>query len=398
MRTRPLVMRIITRLAGGGPPVHAALLNRGIGRHGFDSVLVFGECGPGETDMSYLLRDGDAVERVPSLVPSLSPWRDFLAFLAIFRLVRRYRPDIVHTHTAKAGLLGRIAATLAGCRCIVHTYHGHVLAGYFPSHINRMIQKLEQWLGRLSLALCTVSPQQVRELTEQFAVADERKFRVIPLGIELDRFAGVPVPDFNSPRLTVAWLGRFVPIKNLPLLLKVASICQQRGLAVEFLAAGEGVLRREIEAQASEKRLANVEFLPWQEDVLPVLLRSHLLILTSHREGTPLALIQGMAAGRPFLSTPAGGVVDLGAGVPKLEQDAWWYENGTLCRAEAAAFVDALERVLADRAVLWRQSESARAFAQRNFSDARLSGDMAHLYRELLAPAGIAEKSPLEAS
>ncbi len=384
-RSRPLVMRIITRLAGGGPPVHATLLNRNIDHHGFDSVLVFGNCGPTERNMEYLIEPGDKIERIPDLGASLNPLHDLRALFHLWRLIRRFQPDIVHTHTAKAGVLGRIAAVLGGCSCVVHTYHGHVLEGYFRPWANRLIRLAERTLGRLSTALCTVSQQQAGELSDRFDIAPEDKFRVVPLGLNLEPYLEIPLPNFQQGRLQIGWMGRFVAIKNLKLLREVAELSQIRKLPIDFLIAGDGPERMEFVEQIRARALSNIHLLPWQDRVEPFLSQCHVMILTSHREGTPLALIQGMAAGRPFVSTPAGGTVDLAVGVGRMESRSWWYDNAVLVASDAFAFTDVLERLLADRSLLEGMSLVSRGFARSTFSETRLVSDVAALYTELLA-------------
>lgn len=381
---RPLVMRIITRLAGGGPPVHVSLLNRQLPAHGFDSVLVFGQCGPHEKNMEYLLGPTDVVERVPSLGASPSICGDLKALWALWRLMRRYRPDIVHTHTAKAGFLGRLAALLAGVPLVVHTYHGHVLEGYFSQFVNRIVRFAEMCLGQFSTVLCTVSPQQAEELSERFHVAGREKFRVVPLGMDLSTLSMIE-NRLEPGKLTVGWLGRFVPIKNLPLLLEVVTLAQERSLPVSFLVAGEGSERTWFEEQVKLRQLKNIQMLPWQDEIAPFLSQCHLLMMTSHREGTPLALIQGMAAGRPFVSTPAGGTVDLGVGVCQLHPNFWRYDNAILAAADPRAFVAAFEVLLTQPELLERMSESARRFANETFTETRLAGDVATLYNQLMA-------------
>jgi glycosyltransferase involved in cell wall biosynthesis len=378
-------MRIITRLAGGGPPVHATILNRGLAAHGFDSLLVFGNCAPSEKNMEYLLEPGDRIERIPELGAAPSPFHDLIALYKLWRLIRRQQPDIVHTHTAKAGFLGRIAAFLAGCPRVVHTYHGHVLEGYFSPHVNRAVQLAERSLGALSQALLTVSPQQAEELSSRFAVAPNEKFHVVPLGLNLHPFLELPSPDFAQPVLRLLWLGRFVPIKNLDLLLDLALWLQAKKLPVEITMAGDGPLRADFEDAVRQRGLSNVRLLPWQDDIRPVLASSQLLVMTSHREGTPLSLIQGMAAGRPFVSTAAGGTVDLCTGLPKLDRHSWTYSNAVLVSPSPDAFGSVIASLLADRTRLAAMSSNARRFAASHFSETRLGEDIARLYRTLLA-------------
>lgn len=374
--TRPTVMRIITRLAGGGPPVHVTLLNRRLPEQGMSSVLVYGDCAPTEPNMDYLLSPGDHVFRIPQLGPRVSLWGDLVAFFRLWWLMLRLRPRIVHTHTAKAGFLGRLAALCAGIPNVVHTYHGHVLENYFPPLINRILCAAERLLGRSSQALCTVSPQQAQELSGKFAVAPRDKFHVVPLGLDLTPYLSLPGPDFYQPRLTVLWLGRFVPVKNLPLLLDVAAECQRQQLPLDFALAGEGAERDWVEQQILERNLQHVQLLPWQTDIRPVLSAAHLLILTSHREGTPLSLIQGLAAGRPFLSTAAGGTVDMvGQSAP----------HSFLLAPNANDFVTQLASLLSDRLSLVKQSNLAREFALQHYSEQRLVQDLTNLYQTLLA-------------
>ncbi len=393
--TKPLVLRIITRLAGGGPPMHVTLLNRDLPQQGIESMLVFGDCAATEKNMDYLLAAGDRTERIPELGPHPHPLADFVALWRLWRLMRIHRPAIVHTHTAKAGLLGRLAALFAGVPCIVHTYHGHVLEGYFNPFFNRILQFAERSLGRISHALCTVSAQQAEELSCQFAVASSEKFHIVPLGIDLNPLIALPSPDFSTPRLTLTWLGRFVPIKNLPLLMRIAIQAESNQLPVDFVIAGEGAEREFVEEQIRTKGLNHVRLLPWQDRIEAVLSQSHLLILTSHREGTPLALIQGMAAGRPFVSTPAGGTVDLCLNAKQDEQGITWGENAVLVPPQEDQFLAALQVLLMDRQLLGAMSAASRSFALAHFSGERLVNDLANLYRHLLA-AGQAELEPTE--
>lgn len=382
---RPLVMRIITRLAGGGPPVHATLLNRRIPEFGFDSVLVFGNCAESEKNMEYLLQPGDRIERVSELGAAPSPLHDLWALYKLWRLIRRHRPDIVHTHTAKAGFLGRVAAWLAGCPHVVHTFHGHVLEGYFSPRVNQAVQFAERSLGALSEALLTVSKQQADELSTRFAVAAEEKFHVVPLGLDLSPYLEMRAPNFQEPTLRLLWLGRFVPIKNLQLLLKIAALLQAKSMPVEITLAGEGPLKAEFAASVAELGLTNVNLLPWQDDIRPSIQNAHMLIMTSHREGTPLSLIQGMGAGRPFLSTAAGGTVDLGTGIPRLESSSWWYDNAVMAAANPESFCGVIEKLLQQRAWLERMSRNSREFAASQFSENRLAEDIAQLYSGLIA-------------
>jgi glycosyltransferase involved in cell wall biosynthesis len=386
--SRPRILRIITRLAGGGPPVHVTLLNRCLPQHGMDSLLVYGDCGRDERNMEYLLDDSDRTLHLPELSARVHPLQDLRAFWRLWRLMRRYRPDIVHTHTAKAGMLGRLAAILAGVPCVVHTFHGHVLEGYFSALVSRVIRLVEKALAWGSSRICTVSRQQADELSGRFAVAPADKMEVIPLGLDLTNLLSLPSPDFQAPRWTIGWLGRFVPIKNLQLLLDVATAAAEAHLPIDFVIAGDGAERPWFESEIRRRRLLNTEVLGWQDQVEAVISRCHLLVLTSHREGTPLALIQGMAAGRPFISTAAGGTVDLAMGPARLDKGCRWHENAVLVTAEANQFLEVLRCLLLQPREAALMSVAAREFARRSFTGERLVSDIAHLYGVLLREAG----------
>lgn len=338
--------------------------------------------------MEYLLKDSDQTLHLPELSSRTHPLQDLRALWRLWRLMQQYRPDIVHTHTAKAGVIGRVAAILAGIPCVVHTFHGHVLEGYFSPLVNRAIRWIEKALAWRSARICTVSRQQAEELSGRFAVAPADKVEVIPLGLDLQSLLSLPAPDFQSPRWTIGWLGRFVPIKNLQLLIDVATAAANADLPLDFLIAGDGAERSWFESELRRRRLSHVQVLGWQDEVDAVIARCHLLLLTSHREGTPLALIQGMAAGRPFVSTPAGGTVDLALGPARVERRSRWHENSVLVAAEPAQFLEVLRDLLARPKEAALMSEAAREFAHRSFAGERLVSDMAHLYGVLLRETG----------
>jgi glycosyltransferase involved in cell wall biosynthesis len=364
------VLRILTRLAAGGPPLHSVLLTREMAKLGYETHLAVGECRDGEREMTYLLSEGDPVIRVPGLAAPIAPLRDLWALLRLIVIMRRLRPDIVHTHTAKAGALGRLAARLAGVPVVVHTFHGHVLEGYFPQWINRLIGKLERRLAFLTDRICVLSASQARELSAALDVPVESKFEVVPLGFDLEGF--VNLADPKDP-FTVGWLGRFVPVKNLDLLKCVVEQTLRQAADIRFLIAGEGPEEWKMREVAA-RYPANVTLYPWCEDVRPLIARCHILTLTSRQEGTPVAIVQGMAARRPFVATNAGGIPDLaGEG-----------QRGICCPADArllAGEILGLARNPERRRELGR---NASEYAQAVHSRGRLTQDLDNLYQALL--------------
>ncbi len=248
--------------------------------------------------MSFLLRAGDAVHWVPEMSRSVRPWNDARAMWRLYRLMRAERPLVVHTHTAKAGTLGRIAARLAGVPVVIHTFHGNSLRGYFSPWANCVARGIERMLARVTDCICVIAEQQADEVSGELRIAPRDKFRIVPLGLDLSPFLELPEPRFDSAPFTVAWLGRFVPVKGVPLLAAVIDETLRRTDRIRFLIAGDGEQREVVRDIASRYGAGRVEWLGWQRDVAPVIARAHLLLQTSPNEGTPVARIPGMAAAR----------------------------------------------------------------------------------------------------
>lgn len=379
----PKVLRVVTRLNIGGPSLHVVLLLRELKDYGYSTELVAGACEPSDGDMSYLLNCEDCVHWIPYLSRSVSPWKNFCALIRLWRLMRRERPDIVHTHTAMAGCLGRLAALAAGVPIVVHTFHGNSLHGYFSPWLERTFLQIERFLAKHTDAICVVCDQQLAELSDRFHVAPRGRFRVMPLGLDLKPFLALPMPVVNGGKLRVGWFGRLVPIKNIELLLRIIEATIEKTDAIEFHVAGDGP-DRELVRAASERVGSQLVWHGWKEDITPLVQKCDLLIQTSHNEGTPVALIQGMAAARPFLSTAVGGVVDMVDG-PALRtgNGCSWHSNGILAEPRGDAFADALIELQHRREMIAAMGEKARQFASIKYSKETLIASIDALYREL---------------
>ena len=380
------IVRVLTRLGAGGPPIHSILLTRELSKFGYSSLLVTGSPAGQDGDMSYLLRPDDPVRFIPEMSRSVSPLEDLKALVALYRLLRRERPRIVHTHTAKAGALGRIAARLAGVPVVVHTFHGNVLDGYFSRPVNWAVRQVERMLASLTDAICVLGPQQAAEMADRHRIAPRHKIHVIPLGMELDAFAKLPRPARADGRITAGWLGRFVPIKDIPLLLAAARETLRRTDRVRFLIAGDGPEAGAVKALQEEFGPERFEWLGWRQDVAAVLAECDVLLQTSRNEGTPVALIQGMAAGRPFISTPAGGVVDMISGPARREQDGCrWFDHAILAEPDPAAFASALCALAGNPGEIPSMGARASEFARAGYSLSKLLESLDELYAGLLA-------------
>jgi len=387
----PTIVRVLTRLGAGGPPIHAVLLTRELSQLGYTSTLVTGTRDPQDGDMSYLLRQDDRIHVIPEMARSVSPWRDLRALIALYRFLRRERPQIVHTHTAKAGVLGRIAARLAGVPVVVHTFHGNVLNGYFSRPAAWAIRHVERAMAFVTDGICVLAQQQASEIAVS-RIAPPGKIHIIPLGMDLTRFSEINSlvnlarATRNDGRMTVAWMGRFVAIKDIPLMLAVVRETLRRTDQVRFVVAGDGPEAPAVKALANELGPDRFKWLGWLQNVDSVLADCDVLMQTSRNEGTPVALIQGMAAGRPFVSTAAGGVVDMVSGAVRREQNGGrWFDNAILVEPDPAAFASAFCALAENRSHIAVMGQNATEFALANYSLPALLRSLDELYSGLLA-------------
>jgi glycosyltransferase involved in cell wall biosynthesis len=231
--------------------------------------------------------------------------------------------------------------------------------------------------------LCVLSPQQAAELSTRFRVAPAHKFHVVPLGLELDDYFALRPPADDGP-LTVGWFGRMVPVKNIALLAATIENVLQSDQDIRFVIAGDGPDRSALNG-VFDRYGDHVEWLGWQREILPALARCDVVLQTSRNEGTPVALIQGMAAARPFVSTAVGGVVDMVSGsVERATAGARWYANGVLTESNARTLAEALGTLARDRNLVSRMGLAGRALASRQYRKETLVENVDALYRELL--------------
>jgi glycosyltransferase involved in cell wall biosynthesis len=353
-------------------------------RFGFSSLLAAGRCESDEGDMSYLLQEGDAVCWIPEMSRSVNPIRNLAALIRIWSVLRTERPLIVHTHTAMAGCLGRIAAKAAGVPIIVHTFHGNSLQQYFSPLMNRFFLNVERLLAKFTDAICVICKQQLCELSDDLSVAPRQKFRVVPLGLELDTFLSLPYPTLMARKLKVLWLGRLVPVKGIDLLSKVIRTAVTRDIKIEFVVAGDGSEAHTIKSLASEFP-GHVRWLGWQKDIVRLVESSDVLLQTSRNEGTPVSLIQGMAGARPFVSTAVGGIKDMVVSPVVQElRGCSWYANAVLTPNDPASMVEALEELANNPSLLRSMGTCSRQFANSIYRKELLLSNLNALYHELI--------------
>jgi glycosyltransferase involved in cell wall biosynthesis len=381
------VLRVIARLNMGGPALHVAYLTEGLAERGYETTLVAGSLARGEESMQFVAdRHGVRVHPISELHREISLLRDVTATVRLAQLIRRERPQIVHTHTAKAGALGRIAAVLAGNPrpLVVHTFHGHVLRGYFGPVRTALFRLVETVLARVTDVLIAVGPQ-VRDDLVELGVAPAEKFEVIRLGIALDERTSLDgdartqarkllgVPD---DRFVVGWIGRITGIKRPHDVLVTFKKLRDRGVDASLCLVGDGPNRDAVERHAHELGIArHCLYLGYQDDVSGWYALLDAFLLTSANEGTPVTAIEALAARKPVVSTAVGGV-------PDVVHDG---VDGFLTPAgDTDALAERLQRLARDPELRARMGAAGRERVLEQYAVERLVDDVDRLYRRLL--------------
>ncbi len=374
------VARVIARLNIGGPSQHTVLLTAGLDRSRFTTTLITGVVGAAEGDFTpEARRRGVDPIVIPQLGRAIRPARDLASLSELVRLFRRLRPDIVHTHTAKAGALGRVAAWAARVPVRIHTFHGHVLNGYFSPGVTRGVVAAERALARLTDRLVTVSPRLRTELLAM-GVGRPEQFDVVPLGLDLGRFRQPRVPSSlmrlslgaarRAPLLGI--VGRLVPIKDHATLFAALALLPSGPQAPHLVVVGDGEEREPLERLAATLALdTRIHFLGWRRDLETILPELDVVICASKNEGTPVALIEAMAAGVPALSTDVGGVGDLIV----HGKTGWLVPPG-----DPSSMAQAIQRLLRDDGLRARLAAAGRTVALEEYDVTRLIPRVERLY------------------
>jgi glycosyltransferase involved in cell wall biosynthesis len=406
----PRILRIINRFNLGGPTHNAAYLTRYLPPQ-FETLLVGGSQEATEEGSHHIL---DAVGVKPLVLPELqrevAPWRDGEAYRRIKQLIREYEPDIVHTHAAKAGAVGRLAAAHMGVKAVVHTFHGHVFHSYFGPVRTALYKNIERYLARRSSRIIAISDQQRQELVNTHRICAADKVSVVPLGFDLSRFRedrerkraifrsvyGVAEDD-----VAIGIVGRLVPIKNHDLFLEVIAGLQQRtSRRIRAFIVGDGEERGRLEERARALGMqvatgpqfngrglehgpmdrpavppATLTFTSWLKEVDIVNAGLDIAALTSLNEGTPVSLIEAQAAGRPIVSTLVGGIGDVVAS----DCTALLRPSG-----DADGLRNDLLRLVEDKALRERMGAAGWPLVAERFHYSRLVNDMANLYNRIL--------------
>ena len=360
----------------GGPAIQITGLMRNLSSAKFDQLLLAGQCDNSEID--YLKENGITLrmKEIPHLGRRVDLLSDFRALLQIRREIRAFRPDVVHTHTAKAGFIGRIAAISVSRRIkLVHTFHGHLLTGYFGRAKTTFVLIIEKILALFSECLIAVGIKVKQDLIRR-GVGDEKKFSVVGPGITLG-----PIPqredackslELDPNVFRVSWIGRVVPVKAPMRVLELAEAALRLQMRAEFTIVGDGPLMAEMRERAG-RNSSNIRFLGWQNEIERVLAASDLVILTSLNEGTPVALIQAQIAGIPVVATDVGSTREV------MRPG----ETGFCLPFSVKEFMNCINALYSNQKLRHEFGFSAQKFAQAKFSLNSMVDAHSKIYKNL---------------
>ncbi|MGI8330305.1 glycosyltransferase [Actinomadura scrupuli] len=370
----------MTRMNVGGPSLQASVLMRGLDAERFDQRLYCGFVEAGEADYVELCAPDVTVHRLPTLGRSARPSDDARSLARLTAAMREFRPHIVHTHMAKAGALGRTAAVLARVPARVHTFHGHLLHGYFSRPKTRLVVQAERTFARVSDRLVAVG-ERVRDDLVDVGIGRPGQYCVVPPGTELG-----PLPEREAARHklglpldvpVVAYVGRVTGIKRPDRLVEVVRAVHRELPAARFVVCGEGDLLGQV-AEAAGRLDDALHLLGWRADVETVYAAADLVLLTSDNEGMPVSLIEAGLAGLPAVATRVGGV-------PEVVQDG---VTGLLTAPRSAELADRVTRLLRDEPLRLRMGRDARTRTTERFGADRLVRDMHELYTSIAVDKG----------
>ena len=391
----PKVLRIINRLNLGGPTFNAAYLSKFLEPE-FETMLVSGMKADSEESSEFIVKDLNLHPvYIPEMYRELNPFRDYKSYYKLRDIIRKFKPDIVHTHAAKAGAIGRLAAAHEGVPVIIHTFHGHVFHSYFNPVKTRFFLEIERYLARHTTKIVTLSEIQKNELSNIYKIAEGKKFEIIQLGFDLEKFETGQEEkrrkfrheyNIGNDEIAIGIVGRLVPIKNHKLFLKALSIVAAKtSKKIRAFIIGDGEERSNIEAFAQRLGLQFnnenpgqknvITFTSWIKDIDVSNAGMDIIVLTSNNEGTPVSLIEAQASGKPIVSTSIGGIEDI---VIKNKTALLSAIN------DEQALAANLLKLVEDDELRRCFSLNGADFVRNKFGYRRLCNDTAALYNSLL--------------
>lgn len=383
----PKVLRIINRFNIGGPTYNATFLTKFISED-YETLLVGGLPEKDESDSLHILEDYGVKPMLITEMKRIPNFRsDREAYRKIKQIIREFQPDIVHTHAAKAGALGRKAAKACGVPVIVHTFHGHVFHSYFGRAKTLIYKVIERRLAKISTGIIAISPLQKEELSSVHKICSSEKIKVIPLGFDLMKFQENLSEkrmetrkkwNLNEEEVAVAIVGRLAPIKNHSLFLDVIELLAEKGIKARYFIVGDGQERASIEQRAKKLESTyglKIELTSWIKDIATFNAGMDIICLSSDNEGTPVSLIEAQASGVPVISTDVGGVKDI------LEEG----ETGFVVpKKDREAFSEKLQLLIENKEIRHKMSQNGWNFVRDKFHYTTLVKNMENYYAELI--------------
>jgi len=372
------ILRIITRLNVGGPSLQAIDLSEN--QEGWKTRLLVGKLRSGESDMSYYMEDRNLdVRKLKHLVHPINPFKDGLALFELMKEIKEFKPHVVHTHHAKAGMLGRLAARLTGVPLIVHTFHGNVFRGHYSPIKSQVFRFVEKCLAPFAHKLIAISPSQLNDLCETFHITNPSKCEVIPLGFYLDKFLNLELSKeecrkacelpANVPLIGI--VGRLTHVKNHKFFLEAFAKSKEEWHCVII---GDGELKEEILEEIKNKGLEKrVHLKSTQREIEKCYRSLDALAITSHSEGTPVTMIEAMATGLPVCAADVGGISDLA----DQGNRAWLYPSG-----DHEKFISHCDEILGQSESSRNKVALAKTYASETHSFSKLFENLNNLYRQ----------------
>jgi len=386
------VLRIVNRFNLGGPTFNAAYLTKYLTPE-FETLLIGGEKTDSEESSEFILNElGVNYRKIEAMSREISLLNDYKAYKEIKQIIREFKPDIVHTHASKAGLLGRLAAKHTGVKIIVHTFHGHVFHSYFGALKTNIFKSLERYLARKSNVIIAISNKQKNELAIEHKIAPINKFKVVPLGFDLSRFTSITSEqrqnfrkkyNITDEQIAITIVGRLVPIKDHKLFIdSIKKLKTKTDKQIRVFIVGGGELYNElinytvnIGLTVSENTdIADINFTSWIKETEWVYAGSDIVALSSLNEGTPVSLIEAQASGKPIVSTKVGGIED-------IVIDG---KTAILCTNSIDSFTNALLKIIENYSQYLQNSQKNINLVSEKFSYNRLVTDVKNLYNEIV--------------
>ena len=395
MQKKIKVLRILNRFNIGGPVYNATYLTKYLDNNTYETLLIGGICEKHEASAKYILeKENIQFTEIQQMRRKISLFYDFISFLKIIFIIHNYKPDIIHTHAAKAGLLGRIAALIYYKNIkIVHTYHGNVFEGYFSNIMNKLILFIERFLASKSNKIIAISKLPKQDLVNKFRICKSSKIEVIPLGFDLKKFSINSKVKRTKKRteykvlkheILITIIGRVVPIKNHKFFIDVFDYCRKKTtIPIKAFVIGDGPEMDNLRKYSNQKGLRynyknltvdyDIFFCSWKKDIDCYLAASDIVALTSYNEGTPVSIIESMASGKASISTNVGGVSDI------IEN----FINGIISKSTVKDFGNDLLKLINDETLRLELGKNGKSRSLKLFNYDVLVKNIESLYKSI---------------